>query len=787
MIHADHLGGGARAPGSRATLNVVVVVKTNQGGAWIVPQVEELRTRGHRVTVVLPRGSGRLRRELDARGIGVVDSSFDFCFRPGLNTLLGLRRFRRQLMALEADVVLYHLYASALAVRLALVGSAIPGVHMVAGPLYLDSALIRAFERWLVRLDRVLVCGSEHTLRRYVALSGRLPRTVVLPYGVDTSRFQPPSDSERASARRSLGIEESAFVVVLVAYVYAPKRLVHHGKGIKGHEDVLGAWRAFAADAESARLLLVGSGFDEAGERHRQALMAERVSRVTWIDTVDDVRLPYAAADVSVSPSLSENHGAALEASALGVPCIVSDAGGLPETVTTASGWVVPAGDPAALLAALRQAQSEARSGSLSNRSEAARRHVVARFDAADAARHLGDVVEEAAAQTSEPAVLVVSEVRLARSSTGEWVAPDGVNGDAQWDRYRASLGPVALAARGSSRACAEGDALRTTAVAPLIDFTGVLGLGRHLLAVLRDTRAAVRGRQLVIVRVPGPLGTIASLWARTLGIPYAAEMVGDPRDVIESGAVSGLGSRVARVSQGVTRLVVRHAVAVRYVTGFALQRRYPVKCGRLSFAIPNVRLRDDDYVPRPREALAPGSMRALAIGSQENLYKGHDTLIHATRRLRDAGFDAHLELVGEGRAQPQLRALSEKLGLGDAVTFLGRLDRVEIRAACDRADVLVHPSRTEGMPRVVLEAMARALPVVATTVGGVPEVVPRELLVDPDDDAGLARVIAGLVQDPSAYTAASSGAWHTAQSFRDRVLDARFDQWLEVLGAYVK
>ena len=129
---------------ARRALRVVLVLKTSQGGLWTLPHIAELRARGHQVLAVLPAGPGRLRTALAERGIPVLDSAFDFRFRPTWRTLAGLVRLRRQLRALTPDVLHYHLYASALATRLASVRLAVPRVHMVAGPLYLESPLIRA-------------------------------------------------------------------------------------------------------------------------------------------------------------------------------------------------------------------------------------------------------------------------------------------------------------------------------------------------------------------------------------------------------------------------------------------------------------------------------------------------------------------------------------------------------------------------------------------------------------------------------------------------------------------
>ena len=124
-------------------LRVVLVLKTAEGGLWTVPQVQELRLRGHQVVAVLPPGGGRLRDAFRARDVEMEDAAFSFRFRPNLSTVRELWRLRRQIRALRPDVVHYHLYASALAARLSTLGLRLGRVHMVAGPLYLESRVIR--------------------------------------------------------------------------------------------------------------------------------------------------------------------------------------------------------------------------------------------------------------------------------------------------------------------------------------------------------------------------------------------------------------------------------------------------------------------------------------------------------------------------------------------------------------------------------------------------------------------------------------------------------------------
>ncbi|WP_229398017.1 glycosyltransferase family 4 protein [Micromonospora okii] len=387
---------------------VCVLLKTNEGGLWVVPQVEELRRRGHDVVVVLPPGPGHLTAQLAARGFRTVDSPFDFRFRPTPATLRGLWALRRLLRRLRPDVLKYHLYAAALAGRLAAIGLPPRRVHMVANQMYLESPVIRPVERLLWRMDDVTIGCTRYISGIYGKLGCPADRRPVATIGIDLAEFTPPEQEgaravARAKARAEIGVEEDAFVALMAGYVYAPTRLAHRGRGIKGHEVLLAAWPAFHARHPRARLVLIGEGATEAAKAYRRRLIerfgvAESTS-VTWLGWVPDLRAYYTAADVSLTPSLSEGSNRVVrEASAMGVPSIVSDAGGLPEAVDDSYGWVVPRGDVAALTGALEAAHREFEAGALHRRGVLARRHALRAFGFAGPAAEVADIVERAAA-----------------------------------------------------------------------------------------------------------------------------------------------------------------------------------------------------------------------------------------------------------------------------------------------------------------------------------------------------------------------------------------------------
>ena len=141
-----------------------------------------------------------------------------------------------------------------------------------------------------------------------------------------------------------------------------------------------------------------------------------------------------------------------------------------------------------------------------------------------------------------------------------------------------------------------------------------------------------------------------------------------------------------------------------------------------------------------------------LAIG-RLIAQKDHATLLKAFAAVHAVRADAVLAILGAGPLEAETRRLVSELRLDDAVILPGRL---ETRDWLERADLFVHTSRWEGFGIVLLEAMLAGLPIVATNVSAVPEVVEDGLtgiLVGPGDDKGLATALIRLLNDPHEAT----------------------------------
>jgi len=142
------------------------------------------------------------------------------------------------------------------------------------------------------------------------------------------------------------------------------------------------------------------------------------------------------------------------------------------------------------------------------------------------------------------------------------------------------------------------------------------------------------------------------------------------------------------------------------------------------------------------------GPLRLLTVGSLTAL-KGQEYAIEALVLLKRSGLDASLELVGAGPDEAKLRRTASETGVADRVTFVG--EQLDPRPYFARADIFILPSRVEGFSNALLEAMASALPVVATDVGGNAEALidgEGGRIVPSEQPAAIAAAIANLASD---------------------------------------
>lgn len=181
-----------------------------------------------------------------------------------------------------------------------------------------------------------------------------------------------------------------------------------------------------------------------------------------------------------------------------------------------------------------------------------------------------------------------------------------------------------------------------------------------------------------------------------------------------------------------------------------------------------------------------PERPRVAFVGSFEP-YKAVDVLVDAWPWVLERVPEAFLELAGTGPMSDAIRRRARDLGVERSMSFLGDVSRGEVRELLDRSSLLVLPSRSEGLGRVVLEAFARGRPVVGSAVGGIPELVhdgKTGRLVPPGDVRVLAGALVEVLNDREGLIDMGATAREVAEE-RDLVRDfeegmIRLREWIE-------
>jgi glycosyltransferase involved in cell wall biosynthesis/peptidoglycan/xylan/chitin deacetylase (PgdA/CDA1 family) len=191
----------------------------------------------------------------------------------------------------------------------------------------------------------------------------------------------------------------------------------------------------------------------------------------------------------------------------------------------------------------------------------------------------------------------------------------------------------------------------------------------------------------------------------------------------------------------------------------------------------------------RPRSQKVHGHrimhVGGLKVGEE---HKGLEISLRVTAELKKKYPDVHLAVVGNGDKQARYEALAEYLGVASQVEFCGRLDGQELLAAYQSANVVITPSRREVFGMVLVEAMACGVPVVASAVEGIPDVVDDGevgFLIEPDDVSGFAGEISRLFDDVALWMHVSENARRIAVA-REYTWPRQVERTAELLQALI-
>ncbi|MES9851876.1 MAG: glycosyltransferase [Candidatus Thiodiazotropha sp. L084R] len=286
----------------------------------------------------------------------------------------------------------------------------------------------------------------------------------------------------------------------------------------------------------------------------------------------------------------------------------------------------------------------------------------------------------------------------------------------------------------------------------PLPSYSGPIQFAKNIIRIIKTLNSLFDSNTVYILRVPGTIPSLFSLMAFLRKAPFATQCVADPADQLGKGSVHHPLRRLFRsLFIHILRWQCQHSVTSMYVTKKSLQIHYPPALNKPTYSYTDLVLNDSSYVSSARSNSSFNINKPVIVnvGMMVQLYKGQDVLLEAVKCCVTLGLDVSLRLIGDGEYRQYLEDLAVQYGIKDRVVFVGKLLGGDaVQREIDKCDIFALPSRQEGLPRALMEAMARGAPCFGTTVGGIPELLPEECLVPAGNVGALTDKIMNFCKD---------------------------------------
>jgi glycosyltransferase involved in cell wall biosynthesis len=320
------------------------------------------------------------------------------------------------------------------------------------------------------------------------------------------------------------------------------------------------------------------------------------------------------------------------------------------------------------------------------------------------------------------------------------------------------------------------------------VDFQYVSSLGGPLKRVFnyrkveQDITKTMRDCDAVIIRLPSEIGLVALKVAKKLEKPYSTEVVGCVWESLWNyGNLQG--KFYAPIYTFFTKRAIKNSPRTLYVTQHYLQERYPSIGER--FSCSNVEIILDEGIMNKRKKKIHDmntEVKIGLIGSFTGMSKGIDLAIRSLSIICKNNPKAELHVLGPGDPK-ELIELAAKYGVKDSVYFHGLLPSGEkVYQWLDQIDIYIQPSRNEGLPRALIEAMSRGCPSVGAITGGIPELLEPAFLHKPNNILELTERILVFMEDKQLMLKEAEVNFSKVTYYRKETNDARRAEFLQSL-----
>lgn len=278
--------------------------------------------------------------------------------------------------------------------------------------------------------------------------------------------------------------------------------------------------------------------------------------------------------------------------------------------------------------------------------------------------------------------------------------------------------------------------------VKPVSD--GTLILSRSAKKLMENE---IKNADGLIVKLHSKIAEQAIFYARKYNIPYLIELVGCPWDAYWNHSIKG--KFVAPFMTLSTRREIKRAPFVIYVTKEFLEKRYP--CNGKWIYCSDVELQEmDENILEKRIKKIEHMNKTIILGTlaqMDVLYKGQEYVIRALADLKKRGKIFKYRLAGSGNTE-YLKKIAQKYNVIEQVEFCGVISHDDVFSWLDEIDFYIQPSKQEGLPRAMIEAISRACPAAGSTAGGISELVSSQFVFKKGDVGDIVKILDNISKD---------------------------------------
>lgn len=377
--------------------------------------------------------------------------------------------------------------------------------------------------------------------------------------------------------------------------------------------------------------------------------------------------------------------------------------------------------------------------------------------------------------------VLVSDEAHIYRLPDGScWT--DAINGYEFYKRYLDVFKEIKLVAKTKDVKELDKKCLRVDGphleVYGIPFFQGPIQFFKNIVSIYLRLEDVDKDCDVAILRMPSVTSSMVYRRLRKR-IPLGGEIIYDPYNDIHGNYNSTLIKLIWMLISRDLKHFCLNANGVSYVTKRSIQNHYPNKAmlfgdSELFFQsyYSSITLKNEAYGSYREFKNIEKLTLVMSDVAMNNDRKGEDVFIRVIKECRNKGMNIYGIIIGDGSRRKLYEELVRKLGLHHYVTFTGLFPSSDdVRRVMEKADVFLFPTKAEGLPRGILEAMAIGLPVISTPVGGIPEIIDSKYLLKYDDIDGFVDLLSRLYVNCGELTQMSKSNFNTSKEFSNTVL----------------